>query len=173
MIQSIDKKNIILTGFMGTGKSSVGKIIAKKLKRNFVDTDLLIEKRQGRTIPEIFREMGESAFRRMETEVAKELGKKEGLVISTGGHFMLDPKNIEPLIHTSRIFCLIATPDEILTRLQNDRNHTRPLLDVANPKKQIIKLLQQREQGYQRFPRIITDNKQPADIADNIFELIS
>jgi len=171
-MQKSDNKNIILTGFMGTGKTTVGKMLAKKTHRKFVDTDQLIEKRQGMSIPDIFSKIGESAFRQMEAEIAKELGKKEGLIISTGGRFMLDPENVAALSHTGRVFCLVATPKEILSRLQNDTNHPRPLLDVPNPGEQIIELLRQRKKGYQRFLKLATDDKQPTDVTDNLLKFI-
>ncbi len=171
-MQNVDNKNIILTGFMATGKTTVGKLLAQKLQREFVDTDKLIETRQGMTIPEIFADLGESAFRQMEADIAQELGKKEGLVISTGGRFMLAPANVEALSRRGRIFCLIATPQEILARLANDTDHRRPLLDVANPKEKIFALLQERKKGYQRFLKFSTDNKQPADVAEDLLQFM-
>lgn len=168
----MDNKNIILTGFMGTGKTTTGKLLAKKLKREFIDTDLLIEARQGLTIPEIFAQFGEPAFRRMEAEIAQELGEKEGLIISTGGRFMLDPANVAALSSKGRVFCLVASPQAILARLQNDKNNCRPLLDVPNPSEHIVELLQEREKGYQRFVTLTTDNKQPADVMEDLLQFI-
>lgn len=108
--KKITRPNIILTGFMATGKTTIGIGLAKALGYAFVDTDHLIEDRWGQTITEIFREKGEAAFRTMETDVARELGKKEGLVIATGGGMVLDPVNITALEKQGRIFCLVATP---------------------------------------------------------------
>ena len=108
------KDNIILTGFMATGKTTVGKLLADQMGYQFVDTDELIEERVGLTIAEIFQKKGEDAFRKMESDLAKELADKEGLVISTGGRFMLDPDNAEILIRHGLVFCLVATPEEIL-----------------------------------------------------------
>jgi len=82
---AIPSENLVITGFMGTGKSTIGKKIAAKLKREFVDTDAEIERRAGMSIPEIFEVQGEAAFRAMETELARELATREKLVISTGG----------------------------------------------------------------------------------------
>ena len=165
-MQDSDNKNIILTGFMGTGKTTVGKMLAQKLGREFIDTDQLIEERQGLTIPEIFDTLGEPAFRRMEADIATELGQREGLVISTGGRLMLDPSNVAALSVKGRVFCLVATPQEILSRIESDTDHHRPLLDVPNPGEQIVELLQERKRGYQRFLKLATDEAQPSDITD-------
>lgn len=171
-MQKKDKKNIILTGFMGTGKTTVGKMLATKLDREFVDTDGLIESRQGRTIPEIFKEDGEAAFRQMEAELAKELGGRDGLIISTGGRFMLDPENVKALSRTGRVFCLVATPQEILTRIKKDKAHSRPLLEGPDPSEQIVELLQVRKRGYQRFLKVKTNGKLPEDVTDDLLDLI-
>ena len=171
-MQNNDNKNIIFTGFMGTGKTTVGKLLAEKLGREFIDTDQLIEDRQGLTIPEIFHKRGETAFRKMEADIAKELGKREGLVISTGGRLMLDPSNVEALSANGRVFCLVATPEEILSRLESDKDHRRPLLDVPNPSEQIFELLQERKKGYQRFLRLATDDSHPHDITKNLLDFM-
>ena len=167
-----DPKNIVFTGFMGTGKTTVGKLLARKLNREFIDTDELIEERQGLTIPQIFDTLGEPAFRKMEADIAKELGERQGLVISTGGRLMLDPANVKALSANGRVFCLVATPQEILSRLESDKDHRRPLLDVPNPGEQIIELLQQRKKGYQRFLKLATDDTQPFDITENLIEFM-
>ena len=171
-MQENDNKNIIFTGFMGTGKTTVGKMLAQKLGREFIDTDQLIEERQGLTIPEIFEQLGEPAFRKMEAAVARELGHREGLVISTGGRLMLDPANVDALSVNGRVFCLVATPQEILSRIESDTDHHRPLLDVPNPGEQIVELLQERRKGYQRFLKMTTDEKQPADITEDFIEIM-
>lgn len=171
-MHNIDNKNIVLTGFMGTGKTTIGKLLAKQLERDFVDTDQLIEARQETTIPEIFATQGETAFRLMEAEIAQELGKREGLVISTGGRLMLDPSNADALSRNGRVFCLVASPQEILSRLVSDKDNHRPLLDVPNPSEQVLELLKKRKEGYRRFLELATDNKQPAEVAKNILECI-
>jgi shikimate kinase / 3-dehydroquinate synthase len=171
-MQQEDKKNIILTGFMGTGKTTIGKLLASRLGREFIDTDELIQVRHGRSIPEIFLELGEAAFRQMETDLVQELAEREGLVISTGGRLMLDPANVRALSQNGRVFCLIATPEEILMRLRNDKEHLRPLLEVPNPGERIVELLQQREKGYQRFPQVMTNDKQPAEVTKDLLDLI-
>lgn len=171
-MQENDNKNIIFTGFMGTGKTTVGKMLAQKLGREFIDTDQLIEERQGLTIPEIFEQLGEPAFRKMEAAIARELGQREGLVISTGGRLMLDPANVDALSVNGRVFCLVATPQEILSRIESDTDHHRPLLDVPNPGEQIVELLQERRKGYQRFLKMTTDEKPPADITEDLLDFM-
>lgn len=166
------KNNIILTGFMGTGKTTVGKLLAEWLGYKFIDTDELIQARQGRTIAEIFNNLGEEAFRQMEADVAEELSQQEGLVISTGGRMMLDSRNVTALSRRGRVFCLVATPEEILTRLQNDKQHIRPLLEVPNPGERIVELFQQRARGYQRFPQVMTNDRQPLDVTTDLIDLI-
>lgn len=159
------RPNIVLTGFMATGKTTIGKLIAKRLGYAFVDTDELIEKRAGMTVTDIFHEKGEVAFRRMESELARELGGKDGMVISTGGRLMLDPANAEALSRRGRVFCLVATPEEILDRVSKDKHAKRPLLDSPDPLHQIVALMEMREKGYSRFPQIVTSGKSPQELA--------
>lgn len=163
------KENIVLTGFMGTGKTTVGRLLAAQLNFEFVDTDQRIEARIGCTIAEFFREQGEAAFRKLEGELAQELSAGRGLVISTGGRMMLDPANAAALSETGRVFCLVATPEEILQRVSAD-GHVRPLLQTANPLEKIIALLQERESGYRCFTQIQTGAKTPAAIVAEIMD---
>ncbi len=167
------KTKIILTGFMGTGKTTVGKLLADHLKYRFIDTDELIEARNNRSISDIFQEVGEEAFREMERAIVREIAELDGVVISTGGRLMLDPENVNALSHNSRVLCLVATPDEILTRVLDDQGHKRPLLSVPNPKQRIVDLLQERNNKYRRFPQIVTDDKKPTDIAKGLVEFIN
>jgi 3-dehydroquinate synthase len=171
-MQKNDKKNIILTGFMGTGKTTVGSLLATQLGREFIDTDELIQTRHGRSIPEIFLELGETAFRQMEADIVQELAEREELVISTGGRLMLDPANVAALSRKGRVFCLVATPEEILTRLRDDKEHPRPLLKVPNPGERIVELLQKRQKGYLRFLQVMTNEKQPTEVTRDLVDLI-
>ena len=164
----MSKPNIILTGFMATGKTTVGKMLAEQLKYEFVDTDDLIVERCGQTVAEIFREKGEAAFRRMESEIAQELGEKEGFVVSTGGRLMLDPANAAALSRRGRVFCLVATPEDILQRVERDTQVRRPLLEVSNPIERIVDLMQQREDDYGRFPQMVTSQKTPDEVTRNM-----
>ena len=139
-----DSRNIVLTGFMGTGKTTVGRLLAEQLGYEFVDTDQVIEQRHGK-VADIFREMGEETFRTIEREVASELADRRRLVISTGGRMMLDPRNVASLSRNGRIFCLVATPDAIFDRIAGDPSQIeRPLLSVPDPRQRIVELLAER-----------------------------
>jgi len=164
----MSKPNIILTGFMATGKTTVGKRLAEQLDYDFVDTDELIVERSGQTVAEIFRQKGEAAFRRMESEISQELGGKEGLVVSTGGRLMLDPANAAALTRQGRVFCLVAAPEEILRRVESDTHVRRPLLEGTNAIERIVELLEQRKEGYDRFPQMLTSAKTPDEITRNL-----
>jgi shikimate kinase len=167
----MEKRNVVLTGFMGTGKSTVGRLLAAELDYRFVDTDELIVARDGRSIAAIFREDGQFAFRRWEAVISQELAGQMGLVIATGGRLMLDEANAAALSQNSSVFCLTAAPETILARLADDAGR-RPLLDVPNPAQAIINLLEKRREGYGRFPQINTDDKTPGQIAAEIFQVM-
>jgi shikimate kinase len=116
--------------------------------------------------------MGEPAFREMEAAIARELSARQGVVISTGGRLMLDPENAAALSRTGRVFCLVATPKEILERVQKDTDtNVRPLLSVSNPIERIVELMQERQTGYRRFPQMMTSDKTPEEIAQNIIDI--
>lgn len=163
--------NVVLTGFMGTGKTTVGRLVAERLGHDFVDTDVVIEERHG-PIPTIFAEQGEAAFREIERNLARELAARTGIVISTGGRMMLDPANAEALGATGRVYCLVADPDEILRRVTTDPSHIeRPLLAGPDPRARILELLAERTPLYRRFPQVDTGGRPPAEIADEIVAL--
>ena len=148
---------------MGTGKSTAGRILARRLRYDFVDTDHLIEDRHG-PIPDIFEHEGEAAFREIEHDVAVELGKRTDIVISTGGGMLVDPANVVAL-GDALIFCLTATVDEILQRVSSGRQR-RPLIDDAeDPRATIEALLERRAEAYSRFPEIRTDGMTPSNVA--------
>lgn len=162
----METQNIVLTGFMGTGKSTVGRLLAARLGYQFVDTDELIVTRDGRTIAEIFHQSGEETFRRLEAAVAQELSDAAGLVIATGGRLMVDEANAAALRRNGRVFCLTAEPQEIISRLGDDDR--RPLLNVPDPVAQIQRLLTARQAAYGRFPQINTGGKSPEQVAQEI-----
>ena len=163
-----DERNVVLTGFMGTGKSTVGRILASRLGFGFVDTDELVEERHG-PIAAIFAGRGEAAFRAMERDIAVELGARSSLVIATGGRLMLDDDNADALGAEGRVFCLVADTDEILDRVRSDEARIdRPLLASPDPRGRIVELLADRAAGYRQFPQIETDGRSPGDIAADI-----
>jgi shikimate kinase len=164
--------NIILTGFMGTGKTAVGQRLAVLLSFTFIDTDQLIEKRDGRSIHQIFAESGEATFRVLEREAALELAEHEGLIISTGGKLMLDPINAAALMKNGRVFCLTANPEEILKRISGDGSIERPLLAGEDPAGRISSLLAERQSGYSQFEQITTDGKRPEEVAREILKIV-
>jgi shikimate kinase / 3-dehydroquinate synthase len=160
-------KNIILTGFMGTGKTTVGRLLAERDGRRFVDTDEWIATQTGLSVAEIFRQEGESRFRQLEAAAALELAGQEGLVIATGGRFMLDPANALDLGRNAHVFCLTAAPDEILARLRDEIGQ-RPMLAGADAAGQIRRLLLERAEGYGQFAQVETSGKTAAAVAAEI-----
>ncbi len=167
----MEKLNIILTGFMGTGKTTVGKLLAQQLNYTFVDTDHLIEEKCTLSIPDYFKKYGEKAFRLQETEIAKELSSQKSLVVGTGGGMMLNPVNVNLLEKSGHIFCLTATAEEIYQRVSQDQGTRRPLLAGNDPMERITALLKQRKERYGQFTQISTTGKQPEDIAQEIIRL--
>lgn len=164
--------NIILTGFMGTGKSTIGSALAARLGATFIDTDQLIEQRNNCQIAEIFARQGESAFRQMEAGVALELADRRGLVIATGGGFFTNQENIRILLQNGRIFCLTATPQEILCRVKK-QEQLRPLLQHPNPLERINQLLLEREPVYRQFPQIPTSGQTVEQVVSAIINLLT
>lgn len=167
------KANIILTGFMGTGKTTVGRLLAEQLKYELIDTDDLIEARSQMTVADIFDQKGEAAFRAMENEVSKELAGRKGLIIATGGRLMLDEENAAVLGASGHVFCLSATAEEIFKRVSADTSVVRPLLAGPDPFERIVTLLQERKESYGRFPQIITSGQTPQAIATQIIDTIA
>ena len=141
------KNNIVLIGFMGSGKSSVGIRLSYALKRTLIDTDKWIEQKQKMTVSDIFARDGESAFRRMETECLRELIKRaDKQIISAGGGLPVREENRQLLKQLGKVFYLKVSPEAVYERLKTDT--TRPLLQVADPLKQIRVLLDEREEIY-------------------------
>lgn len=140
------KSNIILTGFMGTGKSTVGKVVASKLQMQFIDTDAVIERQEGMTISDIFSTFGEKHFRDIESKVIEQTSKLKNSVVATGGGVVLNPGNIENLRHDGIIIYFQSNVDTII-RNTSGSDH-RPLLQRDDMRKNVGLMLQQREQYY-------------------------
>ncbi len=147
-------KNVVLLGFMGTGKSIIGRRLAVELRYRFVDTDHLIEKTAKKRIPQIFAEDGEACFRDLEVKAVAEAASYEGYVISTGGGVPANPVNVDVLSKTGILVTLTARPEVIFKRVQR-RAGERPLLKGPDPLGNIVKLLKIREPFYRRSDIII------------------
>ena len=161
------KKNIVLTGFMGTGKTAVGRELAKMLGMKLIELDEEIEKAERMDIKDIFSSYGEGYFRDRETEMVKRFSVEEGVVISTGGGVVLREENMTTLRENGIIVCLWAEPETILSRTVG--SDERPLLNVENPDEKIRELLNYRRPFYEKADiMIITDNKTPFEIAQEI-----
>ncbi len=150
------KTNIALIGFMGVGKTVVGQALAKKTGRKFIELDSLIEQKAEKTIPEIFKEDGEIAFRELEIEVTKEVAREKYSVIACGGGLVLNKINIDRLGEGAKIVYLTASPRVILKRTSSQAGQ-RPLLEVDNPTLAIRELLKFRRPFYERAADIIID----------------
>lgn len=167
----MERANIVLVGFMGTGKSSAGRILAERLGMTFLDMDDEIVRREGCSIPEIFRDRGEPAFRAIERAMVVELAARRNLVISTGGGIVLNPDNIRDFSRTGDVFCLQASPESILKRVEHDQN--RPLLQGGDRMAKIRELLDRRKPLYDAIPRQIdTEGHRPADTAEAIIRAL-
>jgi len=141
-------KNIVLVGFMGTGKTVIARRLAEDTGMTYVSTDDLIETREGRTINSIFREDGEPYFRALEKEVVKEVAVKAGQVIDAGGGVVLDGENVDNLKKGGVVICLWAEPGTIYDRTR-EYGH-RPLLNVDDPKGRIRDILEKRKPFYRK-----------------------
>jgi len=141
-------KNIIVTGFMGTGKTTIAKLLAKDLGRTYVSIDEEIEKREGEVIADIFKNKGETYFRKLEKEIVKTVSEKKGQVIDTGGGVILDEENMINLKETGTIICFWSTPRVIFQRTKKYIH--RPLLNVENPEEKIKELLEIRRARYKK-----------------------
>lgn len=143
-------RNLVLLGFMGTGKSALGRRVAHLARRPFLEMDAELEHRAGKPIARIFAEEGEAAFRAMETRLAEEWGRLDGQVISCGGGVVLREENLRALGANGVLVCLTARPEVILERTA--RSKKRPLLAVADPGAKIRELLAARAPFYAQIP---------------------
>jgi len=162
--------NVVLMGFMGTGKTAVGRRLAERLGYRLVDMDEIIERREGRSIAEIFADDGEKYFRRVEREVVRELANRDGLVVSTGGGVVLDPRNVDDLAASGVAVCLNASPETILERVEEEGH--RPLLEQGRKAERIRSILEARREHYARVPhQIETDHLTVEEVVDAIMQI--
>ena len=145
--------NLILIGMMGSGKTTIGRTLARQLGKSFIDTDEEITKRTGVTIPHIFDIEGEAGFRQRESVVLRELTGKNDAVISTGGGVVLAEQNRELLQHNGIVIYLKANVHDLWQRTRHDRN--RPLLQADDPYSRLKELLQQRDPLYRQVADIV------------------
>ena len=159
--------NIALIGFMGTGKSSVGQMVAAQLHFTFLDTDHVIESRAGKTISEIFAQQGEPAFRELERNIVGELVGRKKTVISTGGGLPANPENLASLKTHSLVVCLWASPEKIWERVRSQTH--RPLLREPDPLAKIHSLLAEREPFYREADVLLnTEMRSLKDVAQQV-----
>ena len=161
------EKNIVLFGFMGTGKTAIARLLGEQSGRPVVEMDDLIEEREGMTISRIFAEKGEAYFRQRERELVMDLSREGGKIIATGGGVVLNPDNIRDFEKTGIVLCLTARPGVILSRVENETH--RPLLEVENRLEKIEKLLAARRPFYDRIEhQIDTSDLSVEEVVDCI-----
>ena len=165
------RKNIIITGFMGTGKSVVAKELARKLKMEFIDMDQIIEESLGISISDIFARYGENYFREQENKLVKELSQKENIVIATGGGTLLSSDNTRMLGQAGEVVCLYADSQTIYNRVK--KKNDRPLLKGENILNKINLLLEERKKIYDNIKwKINTTNFTTQEVVDKIINLL-
>ena len=151
--------NIFLVGLMGAGKTTIGRALAKKLDKQFVDSDHEIEARSGVSIPVIFEIEGEAGFRQREADVLRALTAREGIVLATGGGAILRPENRALLKSRGTVIYLRADINQILQRTAKDKN--RPLLQTENPQQRLEQLSREREPLYREVAHLVVDTGRP------------
>jgi len=160
-------QNLALIGFMGTGKSSVGRLVADALHFTFLDTDDVIIGRAGKSIADIFEQNGEPAFRELERGLVEELTQRKKTVISTGGGLPVNEVNLTRLKSHALVICLWASPEKIWTRVSGQTH--RPLLREADPLAKIRKLLAEREPYYRQADVLLnTDFRSVREVAGQV-----
>jgi len=152
-------KNIFLVGLMGAGKTTVGRALAKKLNRRFIDSDHEIEARTGASIPLIFEIEGEAGFRQREAEVIRDLTAQQGIVLATGGGAILSPENRACLKAGGVVIYLRASITSILQRTSHDKS--RPLLQTADPRQRLEELARVREPLYLEVADLVIETGRP------------
>lgn len=151
--------NIFLVGLMGAGKTTIGRALARRLNKRFIDSDHEIEARTGASIPLIFEIEGEASFRQRESEVIRDLTAQENIVLATGGGAVLKPENRECLKTRGTVIYLRASVSSILQRTRNDKN--RPLLQTADPRARLEQLACEREPLYLEIADLVIETGRP------------
>ena len=159
--------NLALIGFMGTGKTTVGRLVAEQLHFDFLDTDELIQSRTGRSITEIFAKDGEPAFRSLERDAVESLAQRERTIIATGGGLPTNHGNLARLKAHALVVCLWASPEKIWERVKNQTH--RPLLHDPDPQKKIRELLAAREPFYKQADVLVnTDTRSLREVVQQV-----
>lgn len=166
------KNNVILCGFMGCGKSTVGTLLAEKLNYTFLDSDKVIEQREKMTVSEIFAVQGEGYFRAVETAALTDLCKQNSQVIATGGGAVLNPLNADTLRDNGTVFFLDVTPETVLRRLKDDTS--RPLLQKHDKESAVRELMNIRRPIYIKHSHYtINGNQNPEAVLQEIIEILN
>jgi len=159
--------NLYLVGFMGTGKTTVGRALAQRLSMKLCDVDAEIERREGVTVAEIFQQRGEPAFREMEREFITTGHPATGCIVSCGGGLVVQPGMVEELRKRGVVVCLTARPETILARTQSHKN--RPLLEAEDPIARIRELLEKREPAYRAAgTQVLTDLRPLPEVVGHV-----
>lgn len=168
------KTNIILTGFMGTGKSTIGQLVATELERQFIDMDTVIEARQGRPISQIFAEAGEPYFRQIEANLCQELAEREGLVVATGGGALVSERNLRVMESSGLVICLDCEPAVLWQRIGHSED--RPMLAERDDRRlaRLAALLEKRTPAYARVKyHLDVSHLSPEEAAKRVCELMN
>jgi shikimate kinase len=160
-------RNLSLIGFMGTGKSTIGRLVADALHFTFLDTDAVIEARAGASIEDIFKQHGEPVFREWEKRIVRELSSRSRTVIATGGGLPVHPENMANLKGHSLVVCLWASADKVYNRVKTQTH--RPLLQNGEPLEKIRQLLALREPYYKQADVLVnTEFRSPREVAQQV-----
>ena len=164
------KPNLYLVGFMGTGKSAVGRSVAERLNYRFLDSDRTIEEKEGREIRQIFDTEGEAFFRRLEKSFVESGHPKVSCVVSCGGGRIAQPGMLKKMRSLGPVVCLLASPETVYERIKG--NKKRPLLNVEDPMSRICELLSEREPIYKKAgTEVLTDGRTISDIASHVIRI--
>ncbi len=165
-------KNLYLIGFMGSGKSTIAKVLASLTRADCIEMDQAIEKSRNMTISSIFEKYGEESFRDSETQLIKDLSQKENQIVSCGGGAVLRPENVAMMKNSGRIILLTASPQTIWKRVRYSTK--RPILNGHMEPDYISRLMEKRQPAYQSAADLTvnTDGKKPKAIAEEILDLL-